>query len=443
MNESKVKIIFEDMSYATKYTFLEEGKDDKELKEIAKKRGIVLPSPDLAIFKGRYAFVDRQNKNGCTLPRQEVEKALGTLALKAVDIDHLRRSVIGTWLDAKLEDDEIITYGSFMKSNFQEEYKDFKEKMESGTVKISFEAWGDRLYHDIDDTTKGYDLTSIHFAGGALLFNTKPAFADAEVLEFAKVLDEDGLNFGEGSPNKVEPTVDQEESKLNFYHDRDIIARMMFETKCPSCQEKGWFDILNIDLVNMIVKGECISCGGTTWVDLTPTTKIIKKGKKEKSNKDKGGAGMNDKIVKSAEELQKELDALNGVIGVRDKEVAEHKIKITKLEEEAIDVKTKLDKATKDYETIKADLDKRIKVEKDSLIKSRKDELGEEYSKEVSDEDILNDTKFENLKLKKENAEIKAKLPPEKAGLEAGDKTGNSPINDKRKRISEKAFLKS
>ena len=187
MENGEIKVLFEQMTYGTQYVFLDEAKDKDELQKIAKRRGMVLPSPDLAIFKGKYAFVDQANKNGCTLPREEVEKSINTLVGKAVDIDHFRRNVVGTWLDAELDGDTIVTYGSILKSNFADEYNEFRNKMEGGKCKISFEAWGNRRFKNPNNQLEGYDLLDIHFAGGALLFNTSPAFSDAEVMEYAMV----------------------------------------------------------------------------------------------------------------------------------------------------------------------------------------------------------------------------------------------------------------
>ncbi len=198
----KVKILFEDMSYNTEYSVLEIGKDDDELLTIGKNFGVDLPSPDIAIFKGKYAITDKQNLNKCTLPRKEVEKALDTLKFKAVDVDHLRKKTIGTWLGAELEGNTIISYGAFWKSNYKEEYADFKDKMADGGIAISMEAWGTREYTSANE----YRLNNIHFAGGALLDDTTPACPGAEVielskakervLEFAKVITEEQLEKG-------------------------------------------------------------------------------------------------------------------------------------------------------------------------------------------------------------------------------------------------------
>ena len=172
----------EDLTFSSHYELLEEGKNDKELTEIAEKKGLKIPSRDLAIFKCKYAMVDQENRNHCTLPRKEVKKAIESLTAKAIDKDHFRKSTIGHWLDAKIDGEDIIAYGCFWKSNFPEDYEEIKRRLSEGKLKISFEAWGDRQFKE----NGSYELTNIEFAGGALLFDTQPAFPDAEVMEFSK-----------------------------------------------------------------------------------------------------------------------------------------------------------------------------------------------------------------------------------------------------------------
>lgn len=185
MKDDRVQLLFEDMTFNSRIEFLEEGKDDEELSRIGKKRGLELPSPDLAIFKCIYALVDIENKNRCTLPLEEVDKALQTLIGKAIDIDHYRKKTVGHWIDSERIKQEIISYGAFWKNNFPDEYDIAKKRMIDGELKVSFEAFGDRRYKD----DISYDLLDIHFAGGALLDKEKPAFDRARVLEFAKVME--------------------------------------------------------------------------------------------------------------------------------------------------------------------------------------------------------------------------------------------------------------
>jgi len=378
MENGQVRVLFESMTYGTQYIFLDEAKDKDELQKIAKKRGMVLPSPDLAIFKGKYAFVDQANKNGCTLPKEEVEKALDTLVGKAVDIDHFRKNVVGTWLDAFIEGDTIYTYGSIMKSNFAEEYSEFRNKMEGGKCKISFEAWGNRRFKDTHDELKGYDLLDIHFAGGALLFNTIPAFDNAEVLEFAKVI-ETGL----GEPIK------------------DVNTKIKIEEE-----------------INKKIK------------DL---------GFVETSQ----GGEMEERI----KELEKELAALNGTVNVRDTEINGLKTEKGKVEDELKAIKASLETITAEKTAIDTKLkevtalyDAKLAEEVAAKAKARKDELGAEFAKDISDEDILDDVKFENLKLKKEIADLKKRKDLTKAGLEAGSHDKETAIDAKRKSIQEIAF---
>jgi len=180
--KNRVEVFLQDMTYNTKFEFLEEGKDKTELMEVAEKRGIQLPAHDLSVFKGRYAYTDRMNLNKCTLPREEVASALGTLNGKAIDFDHYRKNVVGHWIDAELDGDEIIAYGIFFKGNFIEDYETIQELMEKDVLAISMEAWGKRN----SNPDGSYSLSDIEFAGGALLIKSKPAAPGSEVLEMAQ-----------------------------------------------------------------------------------------------------------------------------------------------------------------------------------------------------------------------------------------------------------------
>jgi len=442
---NKVPILFQDMSLHSDYCFLEFGKDDDELKKIAEEFGLQLPSKDLVIFKGKYAFVNEENKNGCTLPKDEVEKALKTLRGKAIDKDHLRKSTIGYWLDSTLKDNTIYSYGAFWKSNFPEDYEEIKKRTSEGKLKISFEAWGDR-----EGDLGSYNLKNIEFAGGALLFDTKPAFDNAEVMEFAKVLsDEEKANINFGIHAK-----ELEEARLDFNYDMNNIAKVIYEHECSTCKAKGWQDVLSIDFENSKIKHKCIGCGEITESDLTPSAVIKKKGKKPKketapclSNEQQQMTELTQKQEKGGntevDELLKKYNKANV-----DELIAHLEKEIASLTTAKDDLTKSLEESQKLVETVKAEakvatdeLSKRIEAEKAAIIKSRKDELGE-FAKDMKDEEILDDVKFELAKLKKENSELKAAKVAEpksveKAGLEAGTK---DPVFEKQTRISEIAF---
>jgi hypothetical protein len=329
---SQVEQFLEDISFNTKYRFLDMAKDKSEIEKVAQKSRIKIPCNDIAIFKAIYAYVDRQNLNGCTLKKSEVEKALDTLVGKAVDFDHFRKRVIGYFIDAFIEDDKIIAYGVFFKGNFAEDYKDVKELMEKDTLGISFEAWGTKEMK----TANTYNLNEIEFAGGGLLMKESPAFPGAGVLEMAK---ERVLEFAsvmtkpesfihtEGESKVKEPEkgvnknliecanckekfdwkalpeckmgyvkcpkctwqVDQngkafdasaELPELARYYlfDTQAILTALNQVECPSCKGTGMYNVDMIDFKGNKTRVTCV-CGAILLADLTPVVKMEKKGR--------------------------------------------------------------------------------------------------------------------------------------------------------------------
>jgi hypothetical protein len=274
--------LLKDMSYNTHYSFLEMGKDDTKLAELAAKFGIKLPANDLAIFKGAYAFVDRTNLNGCSLPTEEVVKALDTLRGKAVDFDHLRKRVVGYFLDAELVDDTIICYGLFFKGNFPEDYEIVQDCMSKGTLGISFEAWGQHQAREDGD----YDLIDIEFAGGALLIASDPAFPGAGVLELARKDRAKVLEFAKimtppkeyVHEKKKKQTVKKENANYNDY-EFDFIIRALSEVPWQEGEEECWREVSMIDFKKNLVEVTYQPSGTVVSVDLTPQSVVKKKGK--------------------------------------------------------------------------------------------------------------------------------------------------------------------
>lgn len=283
--KSQIETFLQDMSYNSTFRFLEQAKDKDKLLEIAEKRDIVLPAHDLAIFECIYAFTDRQNKNGCTLEKSEVEKALKTIVGKSIDLDHLRQNVVGHWLDAKLDGDKIIAYGAIFKSSFKEDYKIVKELFDKGNLSVSFEAWGTRNYNE--DYT-GYNLTDIEFAGGALLLKEEPAFEGADVLELAKK--ERVLEFAKVMVAPKEFVHNKEEKDLEdskyYVYDNQAIIQALNDVECSSCKEKHMMDISFIDYENNKVKTKCLYCSAEMMIDMTPKATLTKKGRKVKKMED-------------------------------------------------------------------------------------------------------------------------------------------------------------
>lgn len=420
-----------DMTFNSHYRFLDYGKetDKQEITEVAAKRGIKLPAKDLAIFKCTYAFVDRQNLNGCTLPKEEVEKALDTLVGKAVDFDHERRTVVGHWIDAELVDNQIVGYGVFYKGNFQEDYELIKEMMESDVLAISFEAYGER-----EGTLESYTLKNIEFAGGALLIKTKPAFPGSEVtemakrkervLEFASVMTEpkEYLHesvIGEKSQKKEEPKEKAEE----------------YQCECIKCG----FTTKTTEHCKDIT---CPECGGQMRRKERPGPG---QGEKEKS----GGQSMN--LEEKVKELEQEIASLKEQISKKDEELAKVTEDLEKSTSTIEELKKESEEAKVKIEEVeKAKAEEVEKAKKDAtMVAERRNELGE-FAEEMSDEDILDDDKFELAKTRKELAEKDARLKEleetagttENASYEKGSrkKDKKDPIAESKARVDKMAW---
>lgn len=297
MNKLEVNKFLEDISFNSSIRFLEEGKDKDKLMEIAKKKDIVLPAHDLAVFECVYAFTDRQNKNGCTLPKEEVQASLPTLIGKSIDLDHFRKSVVGHWVDAKLDGDKIIAYGMIFKGSFEQDYEVIKDLFDKGNLAVSFEAWGDREFND----KGGYNLRDIEFAGGALLLKSEPAFDGAGVLELAKK--NRVLEFAKVM-TAPESFIHEREDARYYVYDMNNILRNLAEVECPSCKEKGYTDPLSIDFENNKTKTKCLHCDAEMAVSLTPAATLSKKGRKIKKMEEWVAKASIDKF----EDLMKDFD---------------------------------------------------------------------------------------------------------------------------------------
>ena len=194
--ENDVIQFLKQLAYKAEVYFdLIEAKETSELIKIAKKRGIQLPSVDLAIFKGIYAKIWEANKNGIRIEKDIVKQSLQSLVGKPLNIDHLRKHyVCGHIIDADLEDDKVIIYGVFYKNVFQDEFDEILKAFKENRLTLSFEIHcpDDQRNRLKDGTTI---LKYIHFAGGALLWRKeKPACPEAHVLELAKQIKEQGIN---------------------------------------------------------------------------------------------------------------------------------------------------------------------------------------------------------------------------------------------------------
>jgi hypothetical protein len=169
-------------------TFLEVGKEDKELIDAAKKLGIELPSPDLMVMKTIYAEIDKVNLNGVILPKKAVKEGLNTLIGKQCNWEHDGAGfVCGYTISAKINEDKIETINVLFKSLFIDQAEELKEKVKSGEAAVSFEIWnkdpetGKSVVKELENGFK--EISPIIFHGTGVLLTHKPACPKAKIFK--------------------------------------------------------------------------------------------------------------------------------------------------------------------------------------------------------------------------------------------------------------------
>lgn len=125
---------------ASKTEFIDAEKADKELISIAEKRGISIPSQDLAIFKTIYCEIEKPNGNGVTITAEGAAKGIESAVGKQINFNHEGFHQICGWiLDAKIEGKFVIIYGALFKTAIREDFETVKNMFADGSLYVSFE----------------------------------------------------------------------------------------------------------------------------------------------------------------------------------------------------------------------------------------------------------------------------------------------------------------
>lgn len=249
----RIKIQLEDLEQNMSYKFLETASDKSDIEAIARKRGLVVPSPDIALFSGIYTKADKFNVNGARLSSKEIAKALDTLILKPVTLNHNEKKIAGIVLDVKFEDNkDVIVWGAIYKDNYGKEYAKLKRGFENGEIGLSYELYGTK----ISCGNGKYDWSDVFFCGcGILDKNIRPAMYGSKVLEFAMVKEK------EIGANETALTVC---NKCGFKFDSSTVkTEEPGGIKCPSCKE-----IIGINQSTASTSDitcTCPNCSNTTW----------------------------------------------------------------------------------------------------------------------------------------------------------------------------------
>jgi len=290
--------------------------------------------------------------------------------------------------------------------------------------------------------------------------------ANKRILEFASVMT---------APDKFIHTREEawtERASMSVY-DMETIMKVMGEAECPGCKSKYCLNPTEIDFEGNTAEAKCVMCETTASIQMTPKTMMMKPGRNLKEVKkmlkqispsedstDKSNNTTTKGEIKMTEPIKKEepvviADAEESALSpaedlklddagaeeetpeVKKEEVKEEEVKkddevviVSKddevVTEEAIK-KEDIDALKAEIELLKAALAKKDeefaaqleKAKKDTVtLVERKSTLGE-FAKDMTDEDILNDDKYEIAKLRKENYDLK-KGKIEVSSLEVG-----------------------
>lgn len=137
-----------------------------------------------------------------------------------------------------------------------------------------------------------------------------------------------------------------------------------------------------------------------------------------------------EELIEKVEQLQKELEQYKSSIETLEKEKAE----LEKNNQNLVQEKEKLEKEKEKLETeVKKEQERAELYKKQGeLIAKRRAELGD-FAKDLSDEDLLDDTKYELARLRKENYELRQKS----GDMNTGASDEGDEINEIRKKVWE------
>jgi len=313
--------------------------------------GLILPSPDFAVFKTKWADIDKKNLNDVRLPRKAVDVGIQTLVGKNLNFEHKGAyNVCGFCLSVKIKKDEIECIQVFYKSLYPDKFDELKEKIKTKEAAVSFEIWNidpstkKSVVKELADGTK--EITKIICHGTGLLLVNPPACPTAKIFHLvAKKELENAEKIVREAFNKnliyAQMAVETEESS--------------YECKCLKCGK-----IISSDKHCKDIK--CPACGG------------------DMRRKDKPGVGQ--PTQKSKENSEKEVDKVDK----EEKKIEDNLPKETKIEEKAAETKTEKVDETKAGETKIEETKKEEKVEAEAKTEEKKEEVAEEKKEEKVEE---------------------------------------------------------
>ena len=419
-------------------------KIDNGIKKALKKANIQYPHESLGFFKAIYAKVDGKTPNGNgVILAKSVKDNVPFLIGTQMNRDHIREGyIMGSIIDAYInENEEIEIVFTFAKNVYPEEYELALELMKDEKLTVSFELSVDN--NDVEVVEGRYrKLKNVSFDGVGLLFDIKPAYANAHVLETAmriieRTFEHEGKQLLYASAKDItqkwvrigeliEKALQDKSNKGDIKMDKKANDALLAAQKKLVSEEfgeevvKGWSDedFLNQDKIDEVRES------------LKATEEKVEDKKVEDKADEKADEKVEDKKVEdkakeseeTAEKTVVEEDVKINQKVTYDDEKNEETIEVESERVVKYDDKIKVVEKTKSevtysyaqVEEIKAEYEIKIS-EKENEIKFLKEnaqkiieirsELGD-FVKDLSDEDLLDDDKLEKARLQKRVNEL-------------------------------------
>jgi hypothetical protein len=433
------------------------AQDTEELYDIARSKGIIMPHPALGIFKSILAEVEKPNANKIRLGTKATDAAVSTLVGTQINKNHLRTdNVLGHTIDALInKDKEIEIVSIFFKDIYEDEWAEAQKLFSKNELTMSFELSADVESQDVlADGTKR--LNDYYFTGAGLLFGVKPACKKARVFEIATrkltdklTMERQSLIFANNQNSQksimeVLKLMADEVKKIEEIQAADVIVETPVVTEpikieevakveetivvpdvakvedaqklCPECNEPMDDDKCakcNTKKATEEVKVEEPISEVVAEVVPPPTVVVTEITQK-----------VTDTMSQNSETVKVETETTRSV----DNQEKEHRVEMV----EVTYTYAQVEELKAEYEKTVAELKEQI-VAKDAEIvvikatseklATRKIELASnEFVKDFTDSDYLDDVKVENAKLKSDAAKQEKVIAEAKPILATGHK---------------------
>jgi len=447
-----------------------QGSNSEELVDLAKEKGIILPSENLGVFKTVYARLEDSNRNGVRLNTEAVKEALQSLIGAQVNINHWRQNwTVGSIFWAKINDNDAIEIAfTFFKDVYPEEYDLAMQLLEKGELTVSFELTADKEKQEFhaDGTRTLHDIT---FVGCGLLLNEQPAEPTAIVFESAKrqieelvtnstgnlvFAKKDSINFEklreairatlypddikvQQEQNQINPEIEGGSKLMDETKKKEALAEDKIEVKAEESSEVESTEKLEADTIEdkvEDVKEEVIEDIEAEKIEEEPKAEEPKVEEAEEISEEKAEpepdeakveykTEVNQVVKETYDEDETKVEVESEVIETVevDGEPSSKVVEKTKKETvytmaEVEEIKAEYEKKISELEKALEDKDSEIETAKETAVKiaNLKAELGD-YVADFTDEDFLNEDKVEIARLRKENDSLKTKSDVEEA----------------------------